>query len=429
MHRNNEGETMNILLLGSGGREHALALGLARNNTLFIAPGNPGTKHVGTNVSINPNDLDEVTKWATSNGIDLVVIGPEAPLVAGVADAVRAAGVPAFGPSQAAAMLEGSKAFAKDVMESAGVDTAASVACKTMSEAQAALSRFEPPYVVKNDGLAAGKGVIVTPDIDAALAHARGCLGAPGGALLVEEFMDGPEVSLFCVTDGKTVVPLLPAQDFKRALDNDEGPNTGGMGAYCPLPWLPEGFSDEVVAKVAQPVVDEMARRGTSFVGLLYCGLVVTSRGTRVIEFNARFGDPETQVVLSLLETDLAELLFAAATGTLADFESLRWSGAAGVGVVVSAENYPATPVLGDLVEGIDEAESDPNTRVYIAGVSEGEEGLVTSGGRVLMVSATGKTLAQARERAYEGVARISIRGSHHRTDIAARAERIRIPS
>ncbi|MDU5231702.1 phosphoribosylamine--glycine ligase [Actinomyces sp.] len=420
---------MNILLLGSGGREHALALGLARNNTLFIAPGNPGTKHVGTNVSINPNDLDEVTKWATSNGIDLVVIGPEAPLVAGVADAVRAAGLPVFGPSQAAAMLEGSKAFAKDVMESAGVDTAASVACKTMSEVEAALSRFEPPYVVKNDGLAAGKGVIVTPDIDAALAHARGCLEAPGGALLVEEFMNGPEVSLFCVTDGKTVVPLLPAQDFKRALDNDEGLNTGGMGAYCPLPWLPEGFADEVVAKVAQPVVDEMARRGTPFVGLLYCGLVVTSRGTRVIEFNARFGDPETQVVLSLLETDLAQLLFAAATGTLADFEPLRWSEAAGVGVVVSAENYPATPVLGDVVEGIDEAESDPNTCVYIAGVSEVEDGLVTSGGRVLMVSATGKTIAQARERAYDGVAKISIRGSHHRTDIAARTEQIRIPS
>ncbi|EPD31526.1 phosphoribosylamine--glycine ligase [Gleimia europaea] len=419
---------MNILLLGSGGREHALALGLARNNTLFIAPGNPGTKLVGTNIAVNPNDPVEVTKWATDNDIDLVVIGPEAPLVAGVADAVAAARIPVFGPSQAASMLEGSKAFAKDVMESAGVDTAASVACKTMSEVEAALARFEPPYVVKNDGLAAGKGVIVTRELDAARAHARACLEAPGGAILIEEFMDGPEVSLFCVTDGKTVVPLLPAQDFKRALDNDEGLNTGGMGAYCPLPWLPEGFADEVVAKVAQPVVDEMARRGTPFVGLLYCGLVVTRRGIRVIEFNARFGDPETQVVLSLLETDLADLLFAAATGTLADFAPLQWSEAAGVGVVVSAENYPATPVLGDRVEGIEEAETEPNTRVYIAGVSEGEACPVTSGGRVLMVSATGKTLAQARQRAYAGVAKISIRGSHHRTDIATRADQIRIP-
>lgn len=419
---------MNILLLGSGGREHALALGLARNNTLFIAPGNPGTKLVGTNIAVNPNDPVEVTEWATDNDIDLVVIGPEAPLVAGVADAVAAARIPVFGPSQAASMLEGSKAFAKDVMESAGVDTAASVACKTMSEVEAALARFEPPYVVKNDGLAAGKGVIVTRELDAARAHARACLEAPGGAILIEEFMDGPEVSLFCVTDGKTVVPLLPAQDFKRALDNDEGLNTGGMGAYCPLPWLPEGFADEVVAKVAQPVVDEMARRGTPFVGLLYCGLVVTRRGIRVIEFNARFGDPETQVVLSLLETDLADLLFAAATGTLADFAPLQWSEAAGVGVVVSAENYPATPVLGDRVEGIEEAETEPNTRVYIAGVSEGEAGPVTSGGRVLMVSATGKTLAQARQRAYAGVAKISIRGSHHRTDIATRADQIRIP-
>ena len=419
---------MNILLLGSGGREHALALGLARNNTLFIAPGNPGTKLVGTNIAVNPNDPVEVTKWATDNDIDLVVIGPEAPLVAGVADAVAAARIPVFGPSQAASMLEGSKAFAKDVMGSASVDTAASVACKTMSEVEAALARFEPPYVVKNDGLAAGKGVIVTRELDAALAHARACLEAPGGAILIEEFMDGPEVSLFCVTDGKTVVPLLPAQDFKRALDNDEGLNTGGMGAYCPLPWLPEGFTDEVVAKVAQPVIDEMARRGTPFVGLLYCGLVVTRRGIRVIEFNARFGDPETQVVLSLLETDLADLLFAAATGTLADFAPLQWSEAAGVGVVVSAENYPATPVLGDRVEGIEEAETEPNTRVYIAGVSEGEAGPVTSGGRVLMVSATGKTLAQARQRAYAGVAKISIRGSHHRTDIATRADQIRIP-
>ncbi|MDO5034423.1 MAG: phosphoribosylamine--glycine ligase [Actinomycetaceae bacterium] len=415
---------MDILLLGSGGREHALARAMVEgtNVNLFVAPGNAGMKTLGERVDLNPNDPEAVSAWAKDRGVDMVVIGPEAPLVAGVADAVREAGIPVFGPDQNAAMLEGSKAFAKDVMEAAGVSTAAAYACTSVEEAREALARFEPPYVVKNDGLAAGKGVIVTSDLEAAIAHAESCVAAEGGAVLVEEYMGGPEVSLFCVTDGKSVVPLLPAQDFKRALDNDEGPNTGGMGAYCPLPWLPEGFVEEVVENVAQPVVDEMARRGTPFVGLLYCGLVVTTSGVRVIEFNARFGDPETQVVLPLLKTPLADLLYAAATGTLADFPQLEWSDSASVGVVVSSENYPATPVLGDLIEGVEEAEAGEQTRVYIAGAKDSEEGLVTSGGRVLLVNALGASLQEAQARAYEGVAKIRIRGSHFRTDIAARA-------
>lgn len=421
---------MKILLLGSGGREHALARAMVEgtNHVLYSAPGNAGTARLGENVALDANDPSSVAAWASEHAIDMVVIGPEAPLVAGVADAVRATGIPTFGPGREAAKLEGSKAFAKDVMAAAGVATAASYACHTIEEVEAALHRFEPPYVVKNDGLASGKGVVVTSDLEKALAHARSCVGAPGGAVLVEEYLAGPEVSLFCVTDGSCVVPLQPAQDFKRALNNDEGPNTGGMGAYSPLPWLPESSVDEVVANVAQPVVDEMAKRGAPFVGLLYCGLVVTSKGVRVIEFNARFGDPETQVVLPLLKTPFADLLYAAATGSLAKFPPLEWSTAASVGVVMCAEKYPATPVVGDAIEGVDEAEAG-NVRVYLAGAKQGEARLETSGGRVLLVNAVADTLGEARALAYEGVEKIAIRGAHYRTDIAAKAQDIRIPS
>lgn len=408
----------------------ARALVAGTNHNLYCAPGNPGTLALGKNVDLDPNDGKAVADWAKERKIDLVVIGPEAPLIAGVADAVRAVDIPVFGPNRDAAQLEGSKAFAKEIMKAAGVATARSIACTTEEEAEEALAQFEPPYVVKNDGLAAGKGVVVTPHLEAARAHAAACVAKEGGAVVIEDYLKGPEVSLFCVTDGKTVVPLQPAQDFKRALDNDKGPNTGGMGAYSPLPWLPEGFIDDVVNDVAQPVVDEMAKRGMPFCGLLYCGLAVTAKGIRVIEFNARFGDPETQIILPRLKTPLADLLYVAATGRLAEFPPLEWSDQAAVGVVMAAENYPASPKTGDRIEGITDAESVEGVHVYYAGVRETDKGtLETAGGRVLLVSALGKDLREARERAYEGVSHISFRAGHYRTDIAAKAYDITIPT
>jgi phosphoribosylamine--glycine ligase len=354
-------------------------------------------------------------------GADFVIVGPEAPLVAGVADAVRAAGIACFGPSAAAAQLEGSKAFAKDVMVAAGVPTAAARVCGTLDEVAAALDEFGAPHVVKDDGLAAGKGVVVTSDRAVALAHAAACFEQANARVVIEDYLDGPEVSLFLVSDGVTVVPLQPAQDFKRVGDGDTGPNTGGMGAYSPLPWLPDGFVDEIVTTVAQPVIDEMARRGTPFAGLLYAGLAMTSRGIRVVEFNARFGDPETQVVLERLESPLGGLLYAAATGQLADFPPLTWSAQAAVTVVVASENYPDTPVTGGVISGLDVAGGRPNVVVLHAGTALTPSGqVVSAGGRVLSVTAVGADLAAARANAYRALADIDLPGSHHRSDIAA---------
>ena len=338
------------------------------------------------------------------------------PLVAGAADAVRAAGIACFGPSAGAARLEGSKAFAKDVMSAAGVPTGRARVCTTAEEAGRALDELGPPYVVKDDGLAAGKGVVVTGDREAALAHASSC-----GRVVVEEFLDGPEVSLFAVTDGRTVLPLAPAQDFKRVGDGDAGPNTGGMGAYSPLPWASEGLVDEVLATVLQPTVDEMARRGTPFAGLLYAGLALTTRGVRVIEFNARFGDPETQVVLARLRTPLGSLLSAAATGRLADVGALEWSDDAAVTVVVASKGYPEAPRTGDPVEGLAEAAAVPDASVLHAGTAlDGTGHVVSSGGRVLSVVGTGRDVAAARDVAYAAVGRVRLDGGHHRSDIAA---------
>jgi phosphoribosylamine--glycine ligase len=354
---------------------------------------------------------------------DLVVVGPEGPLVAGAADAVRERGIPCFGPSAEAARLEGSKAFAKDVMAAAGVRTAMARLCTTPEEVTDALAAFGPPFVVKDDGLAAGKGVVVTPDQPPAVEHAAACLARPGGRVVVEQYLDGPEVSLFCVTDGTDVVPLAPAQDFKRAHDADTGPNTGGMGAYSPLPWAPSGLAAEVVERVAAPVVAELARRGTPFSGLLYCGLALTAGGVRVIEFNARFGDPETQAVLARLATPLAGVLRAAATGRLADLPPLRWREDAAVTVVVAAEGYPAAPALGDVVEGLDEAAAVPGAWVLHAGTAlDADQRVVTAGGRVLSVVGTGPTLDDARRTAYAATDRIRIRGAHHRSDVALAA-------
>ncbi|MGY0025105.1 phosphoribosylamine--glycine ligase [Streptomyces sp. YJ-C3] len=415
---------MKVLVIGGGAREHALCRSLSLDpavSALHCAPGNAGIAEVAELHAVDALDGTAVTTLAQKLEADLVVLGPEAPLVAGVADAVRGEGIPVFGPSGEAAQLEGSKAFAKDVMAGAGVPTARSYVCTTPAEVDEALDAFGAPYVVKDDGLAAGKGVVVTDDIEKARAHANAC-----ERVVIEEFLDGPEVSLFAITDGTTVVPLQPAQDFKRALDNDEGPNTGGMGAYSPLPWADPKLVQEVLDTVLQPTVDEMKKRGTPFSGLLYAGLAITSRGVRVIEFNARFGDPETQVVLARLRTPLAGVLLASANGTLADLEPLRWSDDAAVTVVIASHNYPDTPRTGDPITGLDAvaAQDAPNAYVLHAGTKrDGDNGPVLSaGGRVLSVTATGAGLAQARERAYTALARIGLDGSQHRTDIAAKA-------
>ncbi|MEW2476183.1 phosphoribosylamine--glycine ligase [Micromonospora gifhornensis] len=404
---------MRVLLLGGGGREHALALRLAEDasvSELICAPGNPGIAGVAQQRSVDIVDPGAVAALAVEVAADLVVIGPEAPLVAGVADAVRAKGIPVFGPSAEAARLEGSKTFAKDVMTAAGVPTARAYTCTEAEGVGKALDEFGPPYVVKNDGLAAGKGVVVTDDRAVALEHAQEC-----GRVVIEEYLDGPEVSLFVVTDGEAAVPLLPAQDFKRVGDGDTGPNTGGMGAYAPLPWAPAGLVDEVMRDVVYPTLTEMRRRGTPFSGLLYVGLAITAKGPRVIEFNARFGDPETQVVLALLETPLAGLLHAAATGTLADHPPLRWRAGAAVTVVVAAEGYPATPRTGDVITGAD------RPGIIHAGTRRAADGaLLSAGGRVLCGTATGADLAAARDAAYQLVREVTLEGSHHRSDIAA---------
>jgi phosphoribosylamine--glycine ligase len=404
-----------VLLIGSGGREHALAVSLAADpavDQLVAAPGNPGIAQVAELRDVNPIDPSAVAALAVELASDLVVIGPEAPLVAGVADAVRAKGIACFGPSAAAARLEGSKTFAKEVMSAAGVPTSLSYACGTEAEVRRALDDFGPPYVVKDDGLAAGKGVVVTSSYDDAVAHAADC-----HRVVIEQYLSGPEVSLFVVTDGAAAVPLMPAQDFKRVGDHDEGPNTGGMGAYAPVSWVPVNLVEQVMVETVEPTLAEMRRRGTPFAGLLYVGLALTPDGPKVIEFNARFGDPETQVVLALLQTPLGGLLHAAATGTLAEHPPLRWRPGSAVTVVVASENYPGTPRTGDVIEG------GESPGVIHAGTARRADGaLISAGGRVLSATAVGPDLAAAREAAYALVDTITLAGSHHRTDIALAA-------
>jgi len=414
-----------ILVIGQGAREHAITHTLQQgtNVEVICAPGNPGIAQIAKIEAVDINEISSVVDLAKKHKPDLVVIGPEAPLVGGVADELRRAGFLVFGPSKAAAALEGSKAFAKEIMQAAGVPTADSKYCQTVPEARAALELFGAPYVVKDDGLAAGKGVVVTDDFEAAVAHALACIDSrDGGAVVIEEFLDGPEVSLFGVSDGTTVVPLTPAQDFKRVGDNDQGLNTGGMGAYSPLPWAPENFVAEVTKTVLQPMINEMNRRGTPFVGLLFAGLAITSRGVRVIEFNARFGDPETQVVLARLNSALSELLLAAATGKLSTLAELEWKPESAVTVVMAAGGYPESPALGAVITGV-ESLQDNGTLVYHAGTKLNDAGeLLVNGGRVLSVTALGSDLAVARTQAYAGVERIRFDGEHHRSDIALKA-------
>jgi phosphoribosylamine--glycine ligase len=413
-----------VLVIGSGAREHALLLALRADpqvEALAVAPGNAGTAAIADQHDVDISSGEDVVALARQIYADLVVIGPEVPLVLGVADAIRAAGIACFGPSKDAAQIEGSKAFAKDVMAAAGVRTAHSEIVDSPADLDAALDRFgpgagDPAWVVKDDRLAAGKGVVVTPDRFVARAHAAGLLES-GHPVLLESYLDGPEVSLFCVVDGETVLPLLPAQDFKRVGDGDAGPNTGGMGAYAPLPWLPDDVYRGIVSSIVKPVAAELVRRGSSFSGLLYAGLAMTSAGPAVIEFNCRFGDPETQSVLALLESPLGQLLYAAATGTLASFGELRWRDGAAVTVVLAAENYPGLPRTGDVIFGSEVA------GVLHGGTARRDDGaVVSSGGRVLSVVGTGADLAAARSAAYHIMASIRLLGSHFRTDIGLAA-------
>src|SRR3954471_1600726 len=421
--------TVRVLVIGSGAREHALLLALRRDpevETLAIAPGNAGTAAIADQYEVDITSRDEVVALAGRIGADLVVIGPEGPLVLGVADAVRAAGIACFGPTKDAARIEGSKSFAKDVMSAAGVRTARSEIVDNPARLDSALDRFGPDggeaaWVVKDDGLAAGKGVVVTTDRDTARAHAAGLLDA-GHPVLLETFLDGPEVSLFCIVDGETVVPLLAAQDFKRVGDGDTGPNTGGMGAYAPLAWLPDEVANQIVDDIVKPVAAEMVKRGSSFSGLLYAGLAITSSGPSVVEFNCRFGDPETQSVLALLNSPLGQLLRAAATGNLAEHPPLQWRDGAAVTVVLAAENYPGRPRVGDVISG---AETDG---VLHAGTTRRDDGaVVSSGGRVLSVVGTGADLAAARDDAYALMKSIRLPGSHFRSAIGLAAAEGRI--
>ena len=407
---------MKILLVGSGGREHALALGLKADPScteLHVAPGNPGIATIATIHPLAITDNDAICNLAKNLKVDLVVIGPEVPLVNGATNVLREAGFAVFGPSKAAAQLEGSKDFAKGVMRDAGVPTSRSFTCSEQSEIEKALDTFGAPYVVKDDGLAAGKGVVVTNDRKVALDHALSCK-----RVVIEEFIDGPEISLFGISDGRNILPMQPAQDFKRAYENDEGPNTGGMGAYSPLPWAPDEIVEETYEKVLAPIIAEMAARGTPFVGLLYAGLALTIDGIRVIEFNARFGDPETQVLIPRLITPLASLLYKAATDSLDD-AVLQWRDESAVTVVLAAKGYPDSPIIGNPISSIPEID---HSQVFHAGTSYDGESLLSTGGRVLTVTGTGADLTEARDRAYRAISQIELEGSFYRTDIALNA-------
>ena len=417
---------MKVLLLGGGGREHAIGWKIAASpqlTALISAPGNPGLSQLGEVVpDVDPTDVAGVTDLATSRQIDLVVVGPEAPLAAGMVDGLTAASIPTFGPTAAAARLESSKSFAKEVMRRAAVPTAASATFTVLAEVESHLESVPAPYVVKADGLAAGKGVLVTDDLAAAKAWARACFagafGASGESVVVEDHLAGREVSVFAVCDGDKAMAFEPARDYKRLGDGDTGPNTGGMGCFSPVDDLPPRLVADVMDRVVAPVMETLAGDGTPYRGFLYAGLVLTADGPKVLEFNCRLGDPETQVVLPRLEDDLLPLLAGAADGGL-PAESLRWSGRAAVDVVLASQGYPESPETGRAISGLDLLEGSADLLVFHGGTRVTPSGPVTAGGRVLNVVGLGANVAEARSVAYAAADRIEFAGKTYRRDIA----------
>ena len=410
-------------MIGSGAREHAIVHTLLKDTdvkSVIAAPGNAGIAGIVPTFPLDITDPTATLELATELDVDLVVIGPEIPLAHGVADVLREKNFVVFGPNKSAAQIESSKSFAKDIMMSAGVSTARWFDCKTIEEVENALDTFAAPYVVKDDSLAQGKGVVVTESKAEALAHAEMCL--EHGMVVVEEFLSGEEVSLFLLADGKRTIPLVPAQDFKRVFENDKGANTGGMGAYSPLSFLDENFGEYVAREIGDKVVVELNKRGMPFIGLLYAGLIVTSSGVKVIEFNARFGDPETQVVLSRLLSPLGQVLLRTAQGDLDSLPPLQWSSESAVTVVIASENYPESPVTGDVIEGLELAKTVEGVEIFHAGTKAEGDDILSAGGRVLSVTALGKDLTSARSRAYEAISHIRLRGSQYRRDIAQKA-------
>lgn len=422
---------MQVLVIGGGGREHTLVWKLAQSKSvtkIYAAPGNPGMKDLAECVDLDIADLDGLADWAEKHDIDLTVVGPEAPLVAGIVDVFKARGLTIFGPSAKAAEIEGSKIFSKELMEKYGVPTAFFKVCDNLADARAFVEEKGAPIVIKADGLAAGKGVVVAMTKDEALdalddmmGHHK--FGSAGNRVVIEEFMEGEEASLLAFTDGKTIVPMLAAQDHKRVNDGDQGPNTGGMGAYCPAPVMTAALKEKTVKEVLRPVVDALAKEGRPYSGCLYAGLMIKGDSVKVVEFNARFGDPETQVVLPLLESDLAEIMVACAKGTLTP-DMVEWSDKAAVCVVMASGGYPASYKKGLPITGLKAANAMDGVVVFHAGTREEDGKILTNGGRVLGVTAVADDIPSAQQKAYDAVDKIHFEGAHFRQDIAWRALR-----
>ncbi len=413
---------MRILVLGSGAREHSVIRALLNDPSdyeIIAAPGNAGISEEVVVAELRIEDPEAVSEFARDHQIELVIVGPEAPLIAGVAGALRTSGIPVFGPSTEAAAIEGSKSFAKEIMASAKIPTAKSVLVATEKELAEALDGLNSPHVVKADGLAGGKGVVVTEDRDQAMAH--GTKHLQNGNVLVEEFLEGQEVSLFFISDGTSIIPLSPAQDYKRAFDHDRGPNTGGMGAYSPVPWLDDSFIKNVTETIARPVVSELKSRGTPFVGLLYCGLIVQKSEVKVIEFNARFGDPETQAVLARLKSPLGPMLLAAASGRLNEIEPPEFDSSCSIVVVIASEGYPDHPTVGRKIIGLENLPKISSVSICHGATKWVGSDLFSTGGRVLSVVSIGKTFSLARDNAYETINLLHLEGSYFRTDIGLR--------